>query len=137
MSEEDAKKLVRDAIASGVFNDLGSGSNIDLCVIKKGSVDYLRGYEYANKKGVRSVSGFHGFHHACIFFRCFFFHQRFCISSLLNNSSTTTLKLAQQLFLKHPLNAMWLRRLLSQFHRHPVKLHQWTPPSFNQPSYRI
>lgn len=55
MDEETAKKLVRDAIAAGVFNDLGSGSNIDLCVIKKGSVDYLRGYEYANKKGVRSV----------------------------------------------------------------------------------
>lgn len=56
MEEEEAKKLVRDAIAAGVFNDLGSGSNIDLCVIKKGSVDYLRGYEYANLRGVRSVS---------------------------------------------------------------------------------
>ena len=30
MSEEEGKKLVRDAIAAGVFNDLGSGSNIDL-----------------------------------------------------------------------------------------------------------
>lgn len=56
MEEEEAKKLVRDAIASGVFNDLGSGSNIDLCVIKKGSVNYLRGYEYANEKGKRTVS---------------------------------------------------------------------------------
>lgn len=56
MEEEDAKKLVRDAIASGVFNDLGSGSNIDLCVIKKGSVNVLRGYEYANEKGKRTVS---------------------------------------------------------------------------------
>lgn len=56
MEEEEAKKLVRDAIASGVFNDLGSGSNIDLCVIKKGTVEYLRGYEYANEKGVRAVS---------------------------------------------------------------------------------
>lgn len=56
MSEEDGKKLVRDAIAAGVFNDLGSGSNIDLCVIKKGTVDYLRGYEYANEKGKRTVS---------------------------------------------------------------------------------
>lgn len=55
MEEEEAKKLVRDAIASGVFNDLGSGSNIDLTVIKKGTVEYLRGYEYANEKGVRAV----------------------------------------------------------------------------------
>lgn len=56
MGEEEAKKLVRDAIAAGVFNDLGSGSNIDLCVIRKGSVEYLRGYEYANEKGRRAVS---------------------------------------------------------------------------------
>lgn len=53
MAEEEAKKLVRDAIAAGVFNDLGSGSNIDLCVIKKDKVDYLRPYEIANIRGVR------------------------------------------------------------------------------------
>lgn len=53
MTEEEGKKLVRDAIAAGVFNDLGSGSNIDLCIITKGKVDYLRNYEIANKRGVR------------------------------------------------------------------------------------
>ena len=47
--------MVRDAIAAGIFNDLGSGTNIDLCVIKKGSVDYLRPYDEANVKGVRYV----------------------------------------------------------------------------------
>lgn len=51
MTEEECKKLVRDAIAAGVFNDLGSGNNIDLCVIKKNGVDYLRPYEIANVKG--------------------------------------------------------------------------------------
>lgn len=56
MSEEEGKKLVRDAIAAGVFNDLGSGSNIDLCVIRKDSTEYLRNYELANKKGERQVS---------------------------------------------------------------------------------
>ncbi|XP_019908561.1 proteasome subunit beta type-7 isoform X1 [Esox lucius] len=55
MEEEDAKRLVRDAIAAGIFNDLGSGSNIDLCVITKGKVDYLRPHDMANKKGVRRV----------------------------------------------------------------------------------
>ncbi|KAG9265982.1 proteasome subunit beta type-7 [Astyanax mexicanus] len=54
MEEEDAKRLVRDAIAAGIFNDLGSGSNIDLCVITKGKVDYLRPHDEANKKGVRT-----------------------------------------------------------------------------------
>lgn len=53
MSEEEGKQLVRDAIAAGIFNDLGSGSNVDLCVIRKGSVDFLRTYEEANKKGQR------------------------------------------------------------------------------------
>uniref|UniRef100_A0A8C7N9S1 Proteasome 20S subunit beta 7 n=1 Tax=Oncorhynchus kisutch TaxID=8019 RepID=A0A8C7N9S1_ONCKI len=52
-SEEDAKRLVRDAIAAGIFNDLGSGSNIDLCVITNGRVDYLRPHDMANKKGTR------------------------------------------------------------------------------------
>lgn len=54
--EEDAMELVRDAIAAGIFNDLGSGSNVDLCVIRKGNVDYLRTYDEANKKGVRQAS---------------------------------------------------------------------------------
>lgn len=53
MEEEDAKQLVRDAIASGIFNDLGSGTNVDLCVIKKGKVDYIRPFDEANQKGVR------------------------------------------------------------------------------------
>ncbi|XP_072015106.1 proteasome subunit beta type-7-like [Amphiura filiformis] len=53
MEEEEAKQLVRDAIAGGIFNDLGSGTNVDLCVIKKGTVDYLRPYDEANVKGVR------------------------------------------------------------------------------------
>lgn len=56
MSEEDGIKLVRDAIAAGIFNDLGSGSNVDVCVIKKGSVDYKRTYDEANKKGQRQAS---------------------------------------------------------------------------------
>lgn len=56
MDEKEAIKLVRDAIAAGIFNDLGSGSNVDICVIRKGSVDYLRTYDEANKKGVRQNS---------------------------------------------------------------------------------
>lgn len=56
LSEEEGKKLVRDAIAGGVFNDLGSGSNIDLCVIRKDSCDFLRNYELANKKGERTLN---------------------------------------------------------------------------------
>ncbi|XP_051892902.1 proteasome subunit beta type-7 [Pristis pectinata] len=53
MEEEEAKQLVQDAIAAGIFSDLGSGSNIDLCVITKNKMDYLRPHDIANKKGVR------------------------------------------------------------------------------------
>ncbi|XP_078282558.1 proteasome subunit beta type-7 [Rhinoraja longicauda] len=53
MEEEDAKQLVKAAIGAGIFNDLGSGSNIDLCVITKNKLDYLRPHDIANKKGVR------------------------------------------------------------------------------------
>jgi 20S proteasome subunit beta 2 len=35
MDEEEAKELVKAAIRSGIFNDLGSGSNVDICVIRK------------------------------------------------------------------------------------------------------
>ena len=53
MELEEAKKLVRDAIAAGVFNDLGSGSNIDLTIITKDKATELRGYEIANVRGPR------------------------------------------------------------------------------------
>jgi len=56
LNEEEAKLLVRDAIASGIFNDLGSGSNVDLCVIRKDSTEYLRNFELANKKGERQLN---------------------------------------------------------------------------------
>jgi len=53
MELEDAKQLVRDAIAGGIFNDLGSGSNVDLCIITKDGANYLRPYDVANVKGQR------------------------------------------------------------------------------------
>ncbi|KAK4304713.1 hypothetical protein Pmani_023357 [Petrolisthes manimaculis] len=53
MELSEAKQLVRDAIAGGVFNDLGSGSNIDLCIITKDGANMLRPYDVANVKGQR------------------------------------------------------------------------------------
>lgn len=50
---EEAKQLVRDAIAAGIFCDLGSGSNVDLCVITAAGVEYLRGYDKPTAKGKR------------------------------------------------------------------------------------
>jgi 20S proteasome subunit beta 2 len=43
LEEADAVKLVQRAIGAGIFNDLGSGSNCDVCVIRKDqSIDYRR-----------------------------------------------------------------------------------------------
>jgi len=54
MKEEDAKKLVRDAIAAGIINDMGSGSNVDIAVIKPGDdITYFRPYEVVVGDGKR------------------------------------------------------------------------------------
>lgn len=48
MEEEQAVALVRDAIRAGIFNDLGSGSNVDVSVIRRGGeVERMRTYENA------------------------------------------------------------------------------------------
>ena len=45
-------ELVAAAISAGIFNDLGSGSNVDVCVITKDKTDYLRNYERPNERCV-------------------------------------------------------------------------------------
>lgn len=42
---QQAIDLVSRAIRSGIFNDLGSGSNVDVCVITKEQTEMLRNYE--------------------------------------------------------------------------------------------
>lgn len=37
MTEEEAKNLCIAAIEAGIYHDLGSGSNVDVCVIKAGN----------------------------------------------------------------------------------------------------
>ncbi|KAH9410806.1 proteasome [Ordospora pajunii] len=45
LCKEDAIKLACDAVEAGVLNDLYSGSNIDVCVIEEGGVEFLRNYK--------------------------------------------------------------------------------------------
>ncbi|CAL8396169.1 unnamed protein product [Gadus morhua 'NCC'] len=45
MEVEEAKVLVRDSVQAGIMGDLGSGSNVDLCVITAQAVDYIRPYQ--------------------------------------------------------------------------------------------
>ncbi|XP_029940486.1 proteasome subunit beta type-10 [Salarias fasciatus] len=51
MELEEGKQLVRDAIAAGIFCDLGSGSNVDLCVITEAGVEMLRSFDQVGVKG--------------------------------------------------------------------------------------
>lgn len=50
LSEEEAVALVAKAIRAGIFNDLGSGSNVDVCIIRKDGVDYRRNMEFLQDK---------------------------------------------------------------------------------------
>lgn len=45
LTRKEAIALVARAIRAGVFNDLGSGSNVDVCVITKSGTEMLRNYE--------------------------------------------------------------------------------------------
>ncbi|UZJ54414.1 hypothetical protein CBS101457_003734 [Exobasidium rhododendri] len=53
MEREAAISLVASAISAGIFNDLGSGSNVDVCVITKEKTDMYRGYEKPNERAVK------------------------------------------------------------------------------------
>ncbi|KAK1072296.1 proteasome core particle subunit beta 2 [Friedmanniomyces endolithicus] len=44
MSREQAVKLCAEAIQAGIFNDLGSGSNVDVCVITAEKTTLMRNY---------------------------------------------------------------------------------------------
>ncbi|KAN0062869.1 proteasome core particle subunit beta 2 [Thecaphora frezii] len=50
MERQDAIDLVAAAISSGIFNDLGSGSNVDVCIITKDKTEYLRNYQTPNER---------------------------------------------------------------------------------------
>lgn len=58
MTQEEAIKTVVAAIEGGVYHDLGSGSNVDVCIIKKGKVEYLRNYKTDNKKMYSKPEGY-------------------------------------------------------------------------------
>jgi 20S proteasome subunit beta 2 len=50
MEKQDAINLVAEAIKAGIFNDLGSGSNVDVTIITKDGAEVLRNYEKPNER---------------------------------------------------------------------------------------
>jgi len=59
MEEKEAVELVTAAVQSGIFNDLGSGSNVDVCVISKSKgVEMKRNYKTDNERLYRREAGY-------------------------------------------------------------------------------
>ncbi|PVH17685.1 proteasome subunit beta type-2 [Candidozyma duobushaemuli] len=57
MTREEAVKLCADAIEAGIWNDLGSGSNVDVCVMETGKDAQLyRNYLTPNVRGAKTQS---------------------------------------------------------------------------------
>lgn len=50
MSRDEALALVKAAVGAGIFNDLGSGSNIDACIITESHTEMLRNVEMPNER---------------------------------------------------------------------------------------
>jgi len=50
MTQQEGMALVQKAIRAGIFNDLGSGGNIDVCVIKKDGGQIFRNIETPNPR---------------------------------------------------------------------------------------
>lgn len=50
LSQEEAIKLASDAILAGVWNDLGSGSNVDVAIITSDKTTLKRNYITPNQK---------------------------------------------------------------------------------------
>jgi len=58
MEKEEAMKLVHAAICAGIFNDLGSGGNIDIVVITKDNTEIHRSYDKPNPRKFRREKGY-------------------------------------------------------------------------------
>lgn len=56
LSQDEAVKLASEAILAGIFNDLGSGSNVDVAIITKDKTILKRNYIKPNEKSAKIQS---------------------------------------------------------------------------------
>lgn len=50
MTIEEGKELVIKAISAGILYDLGSGSNVDIMIVRNTGYELLRNYKVVGKK---------------------------------------------------------------------------------------
>jgi len=53
LERQEAIELVHAAVSAGIFNDLGSGGNVDITVLTRGKVEYLRNFDKPNPRKFR------------------------------------------------------------------------------------
>jgi len=53
LSKQEAIDLVHAAVSAGIFNDLGSGGNVDITIITQGQVEIKRNYDKPNPRKFR------------------------------------------------------------------------------------
>jgi len=58
MDKKEAIDLVHAAVSAGIFNDLGSGGNVDIVVLTKGGREILRNYDRPNPRKYRRETGY-------------------------------------------------------------------------------
>ncbi|GJN32174.1 hypothetical protein PR202_gb20658 [Eleusine coracana subsp. coracana] len=58
LTREEGIQLVSEAICAGISDDLGSGSNVDVCVMTKGKTEYLRNHLLPNPRTYVSSKGY-------------------------------------------------------------------------------
>lgn len=56
LTRDEAVELCSQAIQAGIFNDLGSGSNVDVCVITAQKTTLMRNYVKPNERGRKEKS---------------------------------------------------------------------------------
>jgi len=58
MEKNEAIELVKEAILAGIFNDLGSGSNVDITIITKDGAEILRNFKMPNERKYKKPTGY-------------------------------------------------------------------------------
>lgn len=56
LTQDEAVKLASEAIQAGIFNDLGSGSNVDVAIITKDKTTLKRGFVKPNERSAKLKS---------------------------------------------------------------------------------
>lgn len=59
LSLEDAKQLAIRAIKAGILYDLGSGSNVDFVILRRGKTELFRNFEVVGYKMVQKSTPYH------------------------------------------------------------------------------